>query len=264
MDINNTVYISDTSKNLVRIWLQGNTILTTNISTNSSAPYSLFVTMNGDIYVDNGAIRRVDKWTLNATNGVNEMVVDKTCQGLFVDIYDTIYCSMGGINLVVKRLLNDTIGTVSIAAGNGVNGSASNMLNRPRGIFVDTELNLYVADCGNYRIQFFQYGQMNGKTIVGNGSNETINLGCPTAVVLDADGYVFVVDYDKSRIIASSPNGFRCIVGCSGPGSAPNQLNNSRSLSFDTDGNIFVVDRANKRVQKFFLATNSCGNYDHI
>jgi hypothetical protein len=46
-------------------------------------------------------------------------------------------------------------------------------------------------------------------------------------------------------------------------GSAANQLSMPRHLSFDSYGNIFVVDGYNNRIQKFLLATNSCGKYDH-
>jgi hypothetical protein len=265
IDSNNTVYVTDTSAKRVHIWLTESTLLTRNISTDSN-PYSVFATMNGDIYVDNGGTdHRVDKWILNATDSVNTMNVTNTCYGLFIDIYDSIYCSLDDVNQVVKRSINDTISTLSIVAGNGTDGSAPNMLSKPRGIFVDTDLTLYVADYGNQRVQVFQYGQLNGITVVGNGSNETINLGGVMGVVLDADGYLYIADWDNSRIIGSGPNGFRCIVGCTGAnGSASNQFNNVRSLSFDSYGNIFVIDRSNKRIQKFFLATNSCGKYDHI
>jgi hypothetical protein len=80
--------------------------------------------------------------------------------------------------------------------------------------------------------------------------------------VLDASGYLFITDYDNHRIIATGPIGLRCIVGCSGyGGSAANELYYPRSLSFDSYGNIYVTDTENQRIQKFFLATNSCCKY---
>jgi hypothetical protein len=57
------------------------------------------------------------------------------------------------------------------------------------------DLDLYVADCGNDRFQLFREGQINGMTLVGNGSNgTTIALDCPTGVMLDVDGYLFIFD----------------------------------------------------------------------
>ena len=133
------------------------------------------------------------------------------------------------------------------------------MLNSPRGIFVNTKFNLYVADSGNNRIQLFQYGHFNATTTLGTGAPGTISLDWPLAVVLDADGYLFIADRDHHRIVGANPYGFRCIVGCTGiNGTASNQLNSPRSLAFDSYGNIFVADRDNHRVQKFLLATNFC------
>jgi sugar lactone lactonase YvrE len=138
------------------------------------------------------------------------------------------------------------------------------MLYNPQGIYVDINFNLYVADSRNNRIQLFQSGQLNATTIAGNGAPETIMLNNPTDVVLDADGYIFIVDSKNYRIVGSGPNGFRCIVGCSGAsGSLSNQLNSPQAMAFDSYGNIFVTDYNNNRIQKFLLATNSCGTYNN-
>jgi hypothetical protein len=64
----------------------------------------------------------VDKWILNATNSVNTMIVNNTCHDLFVEINDTIHCSLSDVNKLAKRSINNTINTLSIAAGNGING----------------------------------------------------------------------------------------------------------------------------------------------
>ena len=127
-------------------------------------------------------------------------------------------------------------------------------------IFVDISFNLYVADCLNNRIQLFRPGQLNGTTIAGDGASQSITLSYPADIVLDADGYLFIVDFGNNRIVRLGPNGFQCIVGCTNTGgSAADQLNGPYSLSFDSYGNLFVTDFYNNRIQKFLLATNSCG-----
>jgi DNA-binding beta-propeller fold protein YncE len=134
------------------------------------------------------------------------------------------------------------------------------MLFEPRGIFVNTNLDLYVADYANHRIQLFPPGQFNGLT-VANTSN-TITLNYPTGVVLDADNYLYIVDQDESRILGSGPNGLRCLVGCdTGRGSASNQLKSPQRLAFDSFGNIYVTDTYNYRIQKFVLSSNTCSKY---
>jgi hypothetical protein len=226
-------------------------------------PAGIFATSNGDIYVDNSKYNyRIDKWTLNATNSTIVMYVNGTCYNLFVDIYDNIYCVMGDFHKVVKKSFNDSANTITTIAGNGSAGSAPNMLNNPFGIFVDVTFNLYVADCGNHRVQFFESGYSNGTTLAGDGANGTITLNCPVAIVIDGDGYLFISDSNNWRIVGSGPNGFKCLVGCTNTsGSASDQLNSPWSLSFDSYGNIFVDDVANGRIQKFLYINNSCGRF---
>jgi hypothetical protein len=255
--------VTEQGNNRVQIWLEGSLTPTRTISAGFSLPLSIFVTLNGDIYIDNSFFNgRIDKWTLNATNSTTVMYVNGTCFGLFIDIEENLYCSMDPPNQVIKKSLHNNANTFFIVAGTGTAGSASNMLNGARGIFVDSNLNLYVADCHNNRIQLFPAGQSNGTTIIINGSNAPLSLNTPTAVVLDFDGYLFIADYGNSRILGSGPTGFRCIVGCTNAaGSASNQLNLPDSIGFDSYGNLFVVDCNNNRLQKFLLLTNSCGKF---
>ncbi len=266
VNTNNTVYVADRQNSRIQIWANDSVNSTNTISGNLSDPYSIFVTITGDIYVDNGRRNgRVDKWISNTNTSIPVMYVNSACDGLFVDINDTLYCSMYKFDQVVKKWLNDNTTTVTLAAGTGVSGSDSNMLKGPVGIFVDTNFDLYVADQFNDRIQLFRSGQLNGITIAGGGlSSTTITLTLPTGIVLDADKYLFIVDLANARIVGSGPNGFRCLVGCFGQGSASNQLFNPHTLSFDIYGNMFVTDQLNDRIQKFLLSTNSCGKYEHI
>jgi hypothetical protein len=166
---------------------------------------------------------------------------------------------------VVKRSLNDSVMTSVIVAGTGSEGSASKELNLPYGIFVDVNLDLYVADYLNNRIQLFQSEQKNGITVAGKESpDETIRLNCPSGISLDASKYLFILDLGKNRIVGSGPNGFRCLVGCYGRGSQFNQWNTPFSFSFDRSGNMFVIDQENNRIQKFLLMEKSCGKLKKI
>ncbi len=254
------VYVANYQYNRVIVWSEGNVIPIRNISGGLSSPWSLFVTTIGDVYVDNGDSNgRVDKWTLNATTSVPAMNVNSYCSGLFIDINDTLYCSILQYHQVVKQSLNSNSNSAVVAAGNGnVNtGGSSQNLDQPNGIFVDINFDLYVADSNNGRIQLFLPGQTSGSTV----STGSITLNYPTGVALDADSNLFIVDYGNDCIIGSGPNGFQCIAGCSGSyGSAPDQLHDPLNLAFDSYGNIFVTD--SNRIQKFILATNSCGKYE--
>jgi sugar lactone lactonase YvrE len=244
------------------MWPSGSTNPTRNFTGNLSSPYALFVMANGDIYVGNGKNDQVVKWAINATNSILVMNVTSTCFSLFIDINDTLYCSLEDQHEVVKTSLNNnsTNTTILVAAGTGWAGSTSTMLNSPKGIFVDTSFNLYVADCNNNRIQLFCFGQSNATTIALNGSSGTITLDCPTGIILDANDYLFISDSNNHRIVGSGPDGFRCVVACSGTsGSTSTQLKYPQNLAFDSFGNLFVVDQNNSRIQQFIMEITYCG-----
>ncbi|CAF0900088.1 unnamed protein product [Adineta steineri] len=263
VNTNNTIYVVNRENNTIVMWQEENVNPTMIIPGSFIGPNSLFVTSNGDIYIDDGYENaQVQRWSAKTNNFVTVMNVSTSCYGLFVDINDTLYCSMYSYDQVVKRSLNDAVmASNRVAAGTGIPGSASNQLDSPRGIFVDVNLDLYVADCGNNRVQLFQSGESNGITVAGSTSlNPTITLRCPSGIILDAEKYLFIVDSGNHRIVRSSLNGFRCVVGCSGVGSQSNQLSNPSSLSFDGSGNIFVADQRNHRIQKFKYLKRYCNN----
>jgi sugar lactone lactonase YvrE len=262
VDINNTVYVANQANSRILMWFEENINATTTISGNLSSPFALFVTSAGDIYVDNGyANGRVDEWAMDANTSVPAMYICQQCYDLFVDISNTLYCSMYNSHQVVSKSLNSVSNALTIVAGTGAAGSTANALYCPYGIFVDINFDLYVADANNNRIQLFSLGQSNAKTVAGNGALGTVTLSWPTGVVLDADNYLFIVDQNNHRIVGSGPNGFQCLVGCYGGGSASYQLYYPQSMAFDSYGNIFVADRSNNRIQKFVLDTKFCGKH---
>ncbi|CAF3962897.1 unnamed protein product [Adineta steineri] len=262
INTNNTIYTANLEESQILIWINNSINPNKKISSSFRSSYSIFVTNNGDIYYDNGgSYGQVHKWISNRSIFVNVMNVNSSCFGLFIDINDTLYCSMPSQHKVIKRWLNDSKRILTTAAGTGIRGSASNQLNLPYGIFVDLNFDLYVVDTQNNRIQLFKHGGLNGTTIVGKGSsNNIISLDRPTGIVVDADKYVFIVDRYNHRIVRAGSNDIRCIIGCGKEGSQSHQLSYPVNLSFDSYGNIFITDRANGRIQKFDFLLNSCEN----
>ena len=267
IDKNNTIYLADDQNNRILIWSDGSTSPTRYMPGSLSNPYAIFVTSDVNIYVnynDNvSSTRRVDQWTLRTNIITNVTITPLACFGIFIDISSTLYCSMASADQVVKKWLSNNSTTFTIIAGTHSSGGGSNQLYEPHGIFVDTNFDLYVADSKNNRIQLFRPGETNGRTVAGSGSSSsTYTLDYPTAVILDADKYLFIFDSGTTRIIGTDRTAFRCLAGCSpSPSSGFDRFKYPWYSSFDSHGNIFVVDSENNRVQKFLLSTNSCGLY---
>ena len=260
----NTLYVVSKSFNSVYVWSKGSNTMTRNISNNLTNPQAVYATSNGNIYVAHDiANGTMQKWSTDGTNSLVAMNISSSCFSLFIDVNGVLYCSLDIGHKVVKMSLTSKSDAVTIVAGNGSAGATADTLHYPNGIFLSQKFNLYVADCGNHRIQLFQAGELNGTTVVGATAPATMTLSCPYAVILDADDYMFIADADK-RIIRSGLSGTQCLLGCTGlSGSASNQLNKPHSISFDSYGNLFVADLNNARIQKFLLATNTCGKYSH-
>ncbi len=264
INTNNTIFVPNQDNGQIIIWSEGNITSKTTISSGLLNSSSLFVTSADEIYVDSfHSIGGVSKIIVNSTIVVLTMNECQQCWDIFININNTLYCSLSERHQIISKSLNDELNPLIIVGGTGTAGSTSNMLNNPRGIFVDITSNLYVADCGNNRIQLFQFGELIATTLVGNGSlNITFSLNCPTDIVLDSQKYLFIVDSGNSRIVGADSNGFRCLVGCNeSSGSSSSQLANPWALSFDSYGNIFVTDHGNSRIQMFYLMENSCSKF---
>lgn len=262
VDYNDSIYVAIHSTKKILVWCKETVDPVKQLSVNLYKYTGLFVTINGDIYFENGTNPgRIEKWPINSNSSVFVTNVSGNCHGLFVDMHNNFYCSMHKEHRVIKMSLDDTNELITIA-GTGSSGSALNQLNTPWRIFVDTNFHLYVADAGNNRIMYFQPGETYGKLLAGNGTPNGLYLEYPTDIVLDADGFLYIADSRHHRVIRVTHNSYQCIAGsCKQPGSTPNELNISYAIQFDSYGSFYVVDEFNYRIQKFNLSRNSCGKF---
>ena len=261
VNTNNTVYAVDGLQNHVQEWAEGENTPRKLISTKLINLARLLTTAEGDIFATsyNGGITQ---WKFNGAN-MTEVTYfhNETCLGHFVDTNGSLYCSSPSRHIVLKQSLNETgPRTIVVVAGSGVPGSGPNNLYDPHGIFIDTNFDLYVADCGNARVQLFKLGQPTGTKVAGNTYGSP--LMCPVSVSVDAEGNVYVLDYEKHAVFRVSLKLTLCIIGCSfTAGVQANQLDRPHTISFDSYGNIFVADRYNGRIQEFTFKVDSCGEF---
>lgn len=142
---------------------------------------------------------------------------------------------------------------------------------------VDAQDNIWAVDEGsNMVIKFNPEGrvvmvlgrkpEMNDGFVVGGPPLEPLPyvFNRPTDVGWDPAGNIFVTDgYGNSRVVKFDKNG-RFIKSAGTRGSQPGQLNLPHNMAMDAQGNVYVDDRSNNRVQVFDNDLNSKAIYDNI
>jgi DNA-binding beta-propeller fold protein YncE len=144
----------------------------------------------------------------------------------------------------------------------GSEGSASGQLLGPRGIAVDGDGFIYVADSGNHRIQKFS---PDGRVVAAFGRQSAVEdeagvpqgFNEPWGLDLSPSGDIYVADTWNHRIQVLDPNG-RVLGNWGEFGqvnvSSPSVLDlfyGPRDVAIGPGGRIYVTDTGNKRVQVY-------------
>jgi NHL repeat len=103
-------------------------------------------------------------------------------------------------------------------------------------------------------------------TSAGPAPAEKYLFGRPTDVAWDPQGNIFVSDgYVNNRVVKYDKNGrFLKQVGSEKPGSDSSQFNLPHGLAVDAQGNVYVADRSNHRLQVFDNNLVFKSSYDNV
>ena len=160
----------------------------------------------------------------------------------------------GSGNLYIADSYNSRVrkvssaGIISTVAGNGTSGysgdggpATSAMLHTPRGLALDADGNLYIADIGDFRIRAVSPDGIIS-TVAGNGLSGYSGDGGPATaaqvstvreVAFDAAGNMYISDWDNNRIRKKTPDGIiHTAFEISGP----------EGLAVDVGGNLYVAN----------------------
>jgi sugar lactone lactonase YvrE len=251
-------------------------------------PYGVAVDSTGSIYIadtNNDRIRKVTRAGIIGTvagiyggdgNGEGELAVTTKLnrpEAVAVDSAYNLYIADTGNNRILK--VTPENGKIRIVAGNGQKGYSGDggpataaQLDHPKGMAIDAEGNLYIADMINNRIRKVTTAGIIS-TIAGNGASgcRTISAGVrataeclpwPSGVAFDSGGNLYIAALSGNQVLKLTPagiisaisgNGFQGFTGDGGPASAA-QLYGAASVALDSAGNIYVADRDNHRVRK--------------
>ncbi|MEE8177783.1 MAG: NHL repeat-containing protein, partial [Acidobacteriota bacterium] len=168
-------------------------------------------------------------------------------------------------------------GTITTVAGNGDFGftgdggaATSASLNFPRGVAVDADGNLYIADTYSNRIRKITPGGTI-TTVAGSGSADpgaggfsgdggpatSALLDVPTGVAVDGTGNLYIADgSNRVRKISSggiidtvAGTGIEDFSGDEGPAISAT-LNQAFGVAVDESGNLYIADTVNNRIRK--------------
>lgn len=147
----------------------------------------------------------------------------------------------------------------------GVTGADNTHFNNPVHIDIDDDDKLFVTDFHNHRVQVFDVSDPADIKYVwtigisGESGNDNAHLDLPIGISTGTNK-IYVVDLINQRIQIFSADTYAYVatIGTGSQGSGNNEFLWPSNVDVDDNGNIYVSEFGNHRVQKF----NS--NYDYI
>ena len=177
-------------------------------------PYDMALDpVSGILYITDNSNHRIMSYAKGANSGtlvfggMGPGMNNTQLNGPLGIYFDSFLNSLIIANVFAHNIIRYSLGTSgwTLRAGNinGSAGSTSTSLSSPNDIILDPMGNMYVADTGNRRIQFFYRDQWNGITIAGIAGVVGVNantLNTPRSVALDGQLNLYIAD-DKNHCI---------------------------------------------------------------
>jgi uncharacterized repeat protein (TIGR01451 family) len=190
--------------------------------------------------------------------------------GLALDAAGNLYIADSGnsrIRKVTSGGIITTVAGVGIAgySGEGVQ-AVTTRISRPRGVTVDVNGNMFIADTDNNRIRKVTPAGIIS-TIAGTGTSGfsgdgglgiVARLSNPYDVAVDASGTLFIADINNNRVRKLTPNGVIVTVAGSGSlsgavgdgGPATSAIIGPTSVAVDASGSLWIADVRTDRIRK--------------
>ena len=168
----------------------------------------------------------------------------------------------GNIYLLSRCLQNSCTGRTEPAvlkldpSGRLLASWGSGLFDFPHGFHVDGEGNVWVADQRGHQVVKFDAEGNHLMTIGERGTaGEPPLVDEPTGVVVVPSGEIFITEGHSfasgaNRVTKYAADG-TFLLSWGGTGSGPGEFNVPHTIALDSEGRLFVGDRANNRIQIF-------------
>lgn len=226
------IYVADSSNHRIRkitpagvvtTFAGSGTAGTTNGSPTSArfnTPRSVAADASGNVYVADTGNHRLRKispegvvatfagsGTVGTTEGAPTSARFSSPDGIALDKDGTAYVADRGNNRIRKVTSSGTVSTLAGSAVGSANGTGTAaQFSAPRGVAVDAEKNVYVADTGNNRIRkitpagVVSYTSGSGTAGYANGASGSAQYNAPAGIAISPLGTLYVGDTTNNRI----------------------------------------------------------------
>gem|GEM_PF-2151400 len=248
-----------------------------------NTPRGLWVDGNNNVYISDSSNNRIRVVYEGGTATACLIVIENP----------TLFGLSTGATTCTGATSQPVAGDIYTIAGNGTTtvGTSGNLavsqgLNSPRGVYVDTSGDVYIADITNNIVRMVYAGGAAASTLItlenstvttpavgdmytvaGGGTTSTdgslataTKLNEPIDMNFDASGNLYIVEYGGAKVRQVSVTTGKALTiagtgtaGFSGDGSAATaaQFSSPRGIWIDAGGGIYIADTANNRVRKF-------------
>jgi DNA-binding beta-propeller fold protein YncE len=284
VDGSGNVFIADTLNGVVEKVAAADGTLSIVAGSSLSDPPAVAVDGSGNVYVADKSNHVVEKVT---PDGVVSIVAGtgssgdtvpggaagtatlrnlSSPSGVAVDASGNVYIADSSNNIVAKvtpaGALSIVVGTSGVSGTPSAGTASNSKLSSPKGVAVDANGNLYIADSGNNRIEKVTGGQLSfvaGTGVSGTpsaGAATSSNLHSPSGVAVDAWGNVYIADTGNSAV-EKVTGGQLSIIAGNGGWDGPTEglaiasgLADPSGVAVDAWGNVYIADTSNHVVEK--------------
>jgi peptidylamidoglycolate lyase len=151
------------------------------------------------------------------------------------------------------KIQENTILNINNKTGEILKSWGADLFIMPHGLEVDKENNIWVTDVALHQVFKFS---ADGTLLLTLGEakvsgNDDDHFYLPTDVAVTDDGSFYVSDgYGNSRVIKFSKDG-KYLFEWGKFGDKQGEFNIPHGIDLDNEGNVYVADRENNRIQKF-------------